>query len=619
MNDVLPNDSAGASRHMFQTFETPADAGSGPARTKLVRAAMQRAKVDAFLVPRADEHQGEYVPPSSDRLRWLTGFSGSAGVAVVAATKALLLVDGRYILQAPQQVPTDIYDIEQAPQAKLVDWLAKSLRTGATIGFDPWLHTVAEVDRLQSQLEEKGLALKAAARNPVDQAWGKERPSPPKGLVRVQPLKLAGTAPEDKIAKIQERLAADGQDAVVLTLPDSICWLFNIRGSDIGHNPVVLAFAIVNARGKPELFIDAGKLDATARTHLAALCKLAPPAKLSDRLDALKQAGKRVRLDPETAAWAIARLLGGRKKIAEGVDPCIAAKAAKTPAEIAGTRAAHVRDGAAMARFLAWLDRESLNGTIDEIGAARQLETLRAQTGDLRDLSFDTISGSGPNGAIVHYRVTTATNRTLKPGELFLVDSGGQYPDGTTDVTRTIAIGKPTAEMRQRYTLVLKGHIALSTARFPKGTRGIDLDPFARRALWDHGLDFDHGTGHGVGSYLSVHEGPQSISKRGMATLEPGMICSNEPGYYKTGAYGIRIENLVIVTAPAAVPGGDRPMMSFETITFVPYDRRLIDAGLLDAAERAWVDSYHAQVRRLISPLLDGADRAWLEAATAAL
>jgi Xaa-Pro aminopeptidase len=604
---------------MFQTFETPADAGSGTARTKLVRAVMLRARIDAFLVPRADEHQGEYVPPSANRLKWLTGFSGSAGMAVVVATRAVLLVDGRYTLQARQQVSADTYEIEQVPPAKLVDWLARTLRPDAVVGFDPWLHTVAEVGRLQAQLEEKGIVLKAVGRNPVDEAWGKERPVPPKGLIRIQPLQLAGTAPEDKIGKVQERLTADGQDAVVLTLPDSICWLFNIRGSDIGHNPVVLAFAIVNTKGKPELFVDAAKLDAAARAHLTKLCKLSPPAKLAERLGALKKAGKRVRLDPETAAWAIARLLGGRKKIAEGVDPCVAAKAAKTLAEIAGTKAAHIRDGAAMARFLAWLDREAPKGAVDEIGAARQLELFRAETGELRDLSFDTISGSGPNGAIVHYRVTTATNRTLEPGELYLVDSGGQYADGTTDVTRTIAVGKPTPELRQRYTLVLKGHIAIGTARFPKGTRGIDLDPFARRALWDHGLDFDHGTGHGVGSYLSVHEGPQSISKRGMATLEPGMICSNEPGYYKEGAYGIRIENLVIVTAPEAIPGGDRPMMGFETITFVPYDRRLIDVELLSSRERAWVDAYHGHVRRLISPALQDTDRTWLEAATTPL
>jgi len=604
---------------MFQSFETPADAGAGTARCKLVRAVMRRSGLDAFLVPRTDEHQGEYVAPSSERLKWLTGFSGSAGIAAVAATKAVLLVDGRYTLQARAQAPLETFDIEQAPPAKLSDWLITTLRANAVVGFDPRLHTVVEIDQLQATLKAKGIALKAISRNPVDEAWGKARPAPPQGLVRVQPIRFAGTPAEDKIGKLQQRLAADGQDAVALTLPDSICWLFNIRGSDIAHNPVVLAFAVVPVKGKPELFVDARKLDAAAKSHLAGLCRIAAPAKLAERLTAMKSAGKRVRLDPATAAWALARRLGGRNKIAEGADPCIAAKAAKTPAEIAGTRSAHLRDGAAMARFLAWLATEAPKGHVDEIGAARKLEALRAETGELRELSFDTISGTGPNGAIVHYRVTTATNRKLQPGELYLVDSGAQYIDGTTDVTRTIAIGKPSAEMRTRYTLVLKGHFAIATARFPKGTRGIDLDAFARRPLWEHGLDFDHGTGHGVGSYLSVHEGPQSISKRGMAVLEPGMICSNEPGYYKEGAYGIRIENLVIVTEPELVAGGDRPMMGFETITFVPYDRRLIDAGLLDAGERRWVDAYHADVRRRIGPALAGSDRAWLEWATAPL
>lgn len=605
---------------MYQTFDTPADADAGSARTAKIREVMRRAKIDAFLVPRADEHQGEYVPKSAERLKWATGFSGSAGTAVIATTKAALFTDGRYTLQARAQVPGDTYEVVlSTPKDRLIDWLIKTLRAGAVVGFDPWLHTVAEVRRLQAALKEKGISLKPVARNLVDEAWGRARPAAPIGAVIVQPLEFAGTPAEDKITKLQERLATDGQDAVVLTLPDSISWLFNIRGRDIGHNPVVLSFAIVTAKGKPELFVDPAKLNAAATAHLKPLCKLTSQTKFVERLATLKEAAKRVRLDPETAAWAIARSLGGAAKIIEGADPCIAAKAPKTAAEITATKSAHKRDGAAMARFLAWLDREAPNGTVDEISAARKLEALRAEAGELRDLSFDTISGSGPNGAVVHYRVTTATNRTLQLGELFLVDSGGQYADGTTDVTRTVAIGKPSVEMCERYTLVLKGHIAIATARFPAGTRGIELDPFARRALWAHGLDFDHGTGHGVGSYLSVHEGPQSISKRGMAVLEPGMICSNEPGYYKEGAYGIRIENLEIVTPAVAIPGGDRPMMGFETITFVPYDRRLITRDLLDARERAFVDAYHANVRRIIGPLVDGSDRTWLDTATAAL
>ncbi len=605
---------------MFQTFDAPNDASAGTAHTKSVRALMQRAKIDAFIVPRADEHQGEYVPLCAERLKWLTGFSGSAGTAVVTSTKAALFTDGRYTLAARAQVPTNTYEIVlTTPPDRPVDWLIKSLRPGAVVGIDPWLHTVVEVGRLQAALKDAGMILKPMARNLVDEAWHLTRPARPSGAVRIQPLKFAGTAAQDKIAMLQSRLVADGQDAVVLTLPDSISWLFNIRGSDIARNPVVLAFAVVPVKGKPELYIYGSKLDANAKAHLKDLCKLAEPTKFAERLASLKAAGNRVRLDPETAAWAIARKLGGSSNIITGTDPCIAAKAAKTPAELNATKAAHKRDGAAMVRFLAWLDREAPKGKIDEITAVQKLEACRAENGDLLELSFDTISGSGPNGAIVHYRVTTATNRTLKPGELFLVDSGAQYIDGTTDVTRVIAIGKPTAEMRERYTLVLKGHIAIATTRFPKGTRGIDLDPYARRALWAHGLDFDHGTGHGVGCYLSVHEGPQSISKRGMATLEPGMIVSNEPGFYKEGAYGIRIENLEIVTPLSPISGGDRPMMGFETITFVPYDRRLIALDLLDATERAWIDAYHATVARIIGPLVEGADRTWLLAATAAL
>ena len=605
---------------MFQTFDAPDDASAGAARTKSVRALMQRAKIDAFIVPRADEHQGEYVPLCAERLKWLTGFSGSAGTAVVTKTKAALFTDGRYTLAARAQVPTDTYEIVlTTPTDRPVDWLIKSLPSGAVVGIDPWLHTVAEVGRLQVALKEKGLILKPVARNLVDEAWHLTRPAPANGAVRVQPVKFAGTPAQDKIDKLQARLVTDGQDAVVLTLPDSISWLFNIRGRDIARNPVVLAFAVVPAKGKPELFIYGSKLDATVRAHLKSLCKLAEPAKFVERLATLKAAGSRVRLDPETAAWAIARKLGGSSKIIEGADPCIAVKAAKTSAELTATKAAHRRDGAAMVRFLSWLDREAPQGTVDEITAVKKLEACRAENGDLLELSFDTISGSGPNGAIVHYRVTTATNRPLKSGELFLVDSGAQYIDGTTDVTRTIAIGKPATEMRERYTLVLKGHIAIATARFPKGTRGIDLDPYARRALWTHGLDFDHGTGHGVGCYLSVHEGPQSISKRGMATLEAGMIVSNEPGYYKEGAYGIRIENLEIVTSLSPIAGGDRPMMGFETITFVPYDRRLIALNLLDATERTWINAYHANVARIIGPLVGGSDLTWLMAATAPL
>ena len=601
---------------MFQSFETPAGLNNAVDRVKQLRALMAALRVDAVLVPRADEHQGEYVPASAERLRWITGFSGSAGIAVIARQTAALFVDGRYTVQARAQVDTKAFEILQVPQARLSEWLNQKLKPGSVVGFDPRLHTVSEIERLTDALSDRKITLKPLSRNPVDRIWGADRPAAPAGDVRPHPLKYAGRSAEEKIAALQKGLKAEQQDAVVLTLPDSIAWLFNIRGSDVAHNPVPLAFAIVPVSGKPELFIAREKLGAEARKHLS-FARVSDPASLGDRLARLKTAGKRVRLDPETASWWFARQLGGPRRIVRGQDPCILPKALKNAVEIKGARAAHLRDGAAIGRFLAWLDREAPGGKLDEITVAKTLEEFRAETQALKDISFDTISGAGPNGAIVHYRVTEATNRKLKPGELYLVDSGGQYLDGTTDITRTIAIGRPTREMCERYTLVLKGHIAIATARFPRGTRGIDLDAFARRALWEKGLDYDHGTGHGIGSYLSVHEGPQSISRRGMTPLEPGMIISNEPGYYKEGAYGIRLENLVLVTEPETPPGGDREMLAFETLTLAPFDRRLIQADLLTGAELAWLNSYHARVREMIGPELGADDRTWLDAATA--
>ena len=601
---------------MFQSFEAPERLANAGDRVDQLRKLMGELKVDAVLVPRADEHQGEYVPPSAERLKWLTGFSGSAGTAVITRQAAALFVDGRYTVQAKAQVDTKRFEILQVPQAQLSDWLSRKLKAGAVVGFDPRLHTVNEIERLTDALESHQIKLKPLSRNPVDKIWGADRPAPPTGKVHPHPLEYAGRSAQDKIAALQKELKAAGQDAVVLTLPDSIAWLFNIRGSDVAHNPVALAYAIVPVQGKPELFIDREKLDADARKHLS-FAKVSDPEALEERLAKLKEAGKRVRLDPNTASWWFARQLGGPKRIVRGQDPCLVPKARKNEAEIKGARAAHKRDGVAFARFLAWLDREAPGGQLDEISVARKLEEFRAETHALKDISFDTISGAGPNGAIVHYRVTEATNRKLNPGELYLVDSGAQYQDGTTDITRTIAIGEPTEEMRERYTLVLKGHIAIATARFPKGTRGLELDPLARRPLWEKGLDYDHGTGHGVGSYLSVHEGPQSISRRGMAVLEPGMIISNEPGYYKEGAYGIRLENLVLVTEPEVPPRGDREVMGFETLTLAPFDRRLIKADMLTPAELEWLNAYHARVREEIGAELGPEDRAWLEAATA--
>jgi Xaa-Pro aminopeptidase len=474
------------------------------------------------------------------------------------------------------------------------------------------------IDELEKSLKAKGIKLRALRTNPIDQVWGSARPKPPDAPLVPHPLRYAGKPAEQKIAELQAGLRADGQDTVILTLPDSIAWLFNVRGSDVAHNPVALAFAIVPATGKPEIFIDPAKVRGEAKSHLSKLAKVSAPEALAERVAALRGQTKRIRLDPGTAAsWFFRKLRRGKATIARAPDPCLLPKARKNATEIKGARAAHVRDGAAVVRYLAWLDREAPGGKLDEITASRQLETIRSETQALKEISFDTISGSGPNGAIVHYRVTAATNRKLKAGELFLVDSGAQYLDGTTDITRTVAIGRPTREMQERFTLVLKGHIAIAMACFPKGTRGVDLDPFARRALWQAGLDFDHGTGHGIGSYLSVHEGPQSISKRGMVTLEPGMIISNEPGYYKEGAYGIRIENLVLVSEAETPTGGERAMMCFETLTLAPIDRRLVVAGMLSAEELAWLNDYHAWVAKIIGPELGPEDRAWLEQATA--
>lgn len=602
---------------MFQTFDAVAEPALGPPRVKALRALMSKLGIDCFLVPRADAHQGEYVPPADERLQWLTGFSGSAGYAVVTRKAAALFTDGRYTLQAGLQIDTAAFEIADSVATEAMGWIAAKLPSGGVIGYDPWLHTADAIAALVKAGKPKGLVLKPLASNPVDAVWGKARPAAPQGQVVLQPLILAGVAAETKIADLQRTLKAEAQDACVLTLPDSICWLLNIRGADVAHNPVVLAFMVVPVSGKPDLFVDPAKIGPDVKRYLDGLVQIRPDMRkaLLKRIGELKAKKARVRIDPATAPELLVRRLGA--SAVHGADPCILPKARKNAAELKGARAAHVRDGAAIVRYLAWLDREAPKGRLDEITAVRKLESLRAETQQLKEISFPTISGSGPNGAIVHYRVSTQSNRKLGSGELFLVDSGAQYQDGTTDVTRTIAIGKPTREMCERFTQVLKAHIAIATARFPKGTRGIQLDTLARQPFWQAGMDYDHGTGHGIGSYLSVHEGPQSISKRGMANIEPGMIISNEPGYYKAGAFGIRLENLEVVQEPSRVEGGEREMMGFETLTLVPFDRRLVAVDRLTGAERAWLDAYHARVSKVIGPELGPEDRAWLTAATA--
>jgi len=600
---------------MFQNFDDIADPSRGPLRVAKLREQLVHDGLDGYLIPRADEHQGEYVPPSAERLSWLTGFSGSAGAAVVLADAAALFVDGRYTVQARAQVDADTFEILQVPNTKLSAWLGDSLKAGDKLGYDPRLHTIAEIERLGEALAKQDTELVASRGNLVDAIW-QDRPAEPLGQIAPHELRFAGQSAADKIADLQAQLVEAGDDATVLTLTDSIAWTFNIRGSDVAHTPVPLAFAILHAQDRPEIFIDERKLGDNARGHLGAVATIRSPEELSYSLSRLGQAEARVRLDPNrTAQWFAEALEEAGALITRAPDPCLTPKARKNAVEISGARKAQLRDGIAVTRFLAWLDIAAPAGGVDEIVAAKKLEEFRSDTGELKEISFDTISGAGPNGAIVHYRVTRSTNRALAPGELYLVDSGGQYEDGTTDITRTIAIGGPSDEMRTRFTLVLKAHIAIATARFPQGTRGCDIDPLARHALWQAGLDFDHGTGHGVGSYLSVHEGPASISKRGAAEIEPGMILSNEPGYYKEGAYGIRIENLVLVGELEDVAGGERPMMSFETLTLAPIDRRLVAVSLLSDDELAWLNAYHALVAGEIGPHLQDDDRSWLKAA----
>ena len=583
-------------------------------RVAALRALLARDGLQGFVVPRADEHQGEYVPPPAERLAWLTGFTGSAGLAIVLAQKAAIFVDGRYTLQVGDQIDPAVFEVRHITDQPASAWLRDSLSGGGRLGYDPWLHTADGAARLRAACEAVGAELAPVAENPIDRLW-EDRPPRPDAPFERHPPELAGETSAEKRAALAKTLAERGVEAAVLTLPDSIAWLLNIRGRDVPRTPFPLSFAILRDDGGVNLFAPDGKIDAALADHLGGDVAVEPPDAFEAAL--AEFAGRKVLADPATAADRIFQVLDeAGAHIERAADPCQLPKACKNAVELEGARNAHRRDGAALTRFLAWLARESPGGTLDELSAADRLEGFRRESNLLRDLSFDTISGAGPNGAIVHYRVTPESNRRLEPGALYLVDSGGQYADGTTDVTRTVAIGAPTADMRRHFTLVLKGHIALATARFPAGTTGSQIDALARMALWADGLDYDHGTGHGVGSYLSVHEGPQRISKlpNGIA-LQPGMIVSNEPGYYRTGAYGIRIENLVAVRE-AEIAGAERPMLAFETLTLAPIDRALIDRALLTADEAAWVDGYHARVRETIGPLVDPDTAAWLDGAT---
>jgi len=608
---------------MFQSFETVADPSQGVERAARLRQELAREGLDGLLVPRADEHQGEYVARRSERLSWLTGFTGSAGIALIMRDRAIIWIDGRYTLQVRSQTDPATFTAESLIDNPPAKWLPDNLSPGQRIGFDPWLHTVAEARALRAAAEKCGAILVAVERNLVDAVWS-DQPEAPAEPVELHPESLAGESAAEKLSRMAAAVKSAGAGAAVLTDPSSLAWTFNIRGRDVPHTPLALGFAVIAADGGHALYLDPRKLAGEALAHLRALADLRAPGALEDDLRRLAEAGTRIALDPQLAADRLRMVVeeaGGA--IVDAADPARLPRATKNRRELEGSRAAHRRDGAAVTRFLAWLDRQQ-PGTQDEISAATMLEATRRTVGDetqmpLRDISFDTISGAGPNGAIIHYRVTTPTNRKLGPGELYLVDSGGQYRDGTTDITRTVAIGAPTDEMRTRYTLVLKGMVGISLLRFPAGTRGMDIDAVARLALWKAGLDYAHGTGHGVGSFLSVHEGPQRIAKTGAEKLLSGMILSNEPGYYREGQYGIRLENLIVVTPPEELPGGDIAMHAFETLTLAPFDRRLIRAELLVDEERAWLDAYHARVLAEIGPMVDGETLAWLEKATAPL
>jgi Xaa-Pro aminopeptidase len=602
----------------FQSFEDRSDAATVAPRLKLLRAELARRGLDGFVVPHSDEYQSEYLPECNERLAWLTSFTGSAGAAVVLKDKAAVFADGRYTLQVRQQTDPKLFEprdlVEEGPNG----WLANNAPKGTKIGFDPWVHSAASADALRAAVEKAGATLVPTDGNPIDAVW-EDRPAAPTAEAVPHAMNLAGESAESKRTRIAEDVKKSGADAAIISLADSICWLLNIRGGDTPHTPFVLSFAILNSDGSVDWFVDERKVTPDLLQYLGNAVRVRAPEEFNGALDALK--GKTVIADVNwTSAAAFARLDKAGATVKRGVDPCQLPKACKNPVEIEGTRKAHIRDGAALTRFLAWMAREAPNGELTEIEAAEVLEGYRRKEGSLTDLSFDSISGAAPHAALPHYRVTTSSNRKINKNEIYLIDSGGQYPDGTTDVTRTMIVGTPSAEMKDRFTRVLKGHIALATMKFPEGTTGAALDAFARKPLWDAGLDYDHGTGHGVGSYLSVHEGPQNISKRPVTQpLKPGMICSNEPGFYKAGEYGIRIENLIVVTEGKDVKGGERKMMEFETITWAPIDLDLVEPSLLTKDERDWLNAYHTKTREKLLSLVDDETRVWLEKATRAI
>jgi Xaa-Pro aminopeptidase len=605
---------------MFQTFEPVSDRTFASKHLPLLRDKMKRQNLDGFIIPHDDEYQNEYIPEYAERLMWATGFSGSAGAAIILMNRAVMLTDGRYTLQVREQTDNTFFEYVDITETGPDAWLANNAPKDAHIGYDPMLHTMDSVRKLREAAQKTGFDLIAVTENPIDIAW-KDQPALPSARIIPHDVNFAGKSSNKKRKEVAAALADAGADTALITAPPSLAWLFNIRGHDVSRSPLPLGRALINKDGTAILFVAPEKTGNDLPEYLGDDVDLRAETDVASALEKLGASGLTVAIDPAlTPSKYVDDLAQAGAKIVELVDPCALPRAVKNKTEIEGARAAHIRDGGAVTQFLHWLDTNAQNGEIDEITAAKKLEGFRTQTGELRDLSFDTISGAGSNGAICHYRVSTQTNIPLDRGTLYLIDSGGQYRDGTTDITRTVPIGEPTDEMRDRFTRVLKGHIALATMKFPAGTTGHQLDAIARKPLWDAGLDYDHGTGHGVGSFLGVHEGPQRIAKApNSQALKPGMILSNEPGFYKAGEFGIRIENLIVVTQAKPVPGGEREMMEFETITLAPIHLDLVVTELLTEFERNWLNDYHARVRNTLATLLPDDIKDWFEHATRAI
>ncbi|ELB2059088.1 aminopeptidase P family protein [Vibrio parahaemolyticus] len=583
-------------------------------RVNAIREWLAQHNIDALLIPHEDEYLGEYVPAHNERLHWLTGFTGSAGAAVITKDKAAIFVDGRYTVQVTKQVPNELFEYRHLIEEPALDWIQDNLTANASVAIDPRMHSSAWLDMAQAKLAGK-LELNILSSNPIDALWH-DRPAPVVSDVRLMPTEAVGQSSESKRKEIAQLVTKAGADSAVITALDSICWLLNVRGLDVSRLPVLLSHAILHADSSVEYFLDPARLPAEFAAHVGTGVTVHHPEALQSRLEAMS--GKKVLLDPAISnAWFKLVLQNAGASVIAAADPCLMPKAAKNEVEIAGMKACHIRDGVAMSKFLCWLDAEVAAGNLhDEATLADRLEAFRKEDPTLMDLSFDTISAAGGNAAMCHYNHENQPEPgKLELNTLYLVDSGGQYLDGTTDITRTIAIGQPSAEMIKQFTLALKGHIGVARARFPKGTRGYQIDTLARQHLWAEGYDYDHGTGHGVGHFLSVHEGPASISKKQIdVPLTEGMVLSNEPGYYRADAFGIRIENLELVVETPT--NGDFPVLSFESLTRCPIDKRNINVDMLTRPELAWLNDYHQKVWEQISPLVDGEVKEWLREAT---